>query len=1000
MNAVRPGWLTDAAQSGQHLWTVPPAASFIDALVDGLLVETGNDPFALTEITVVLPTRRSKLALREAFLRRSNNAPLMLPRILPLHDIDEEEALLSETGSGASSPLDIPPAIAPLARQILLARQIMRLPGPDGLYPNPEQAVLLAQELARLLDQVQTEQLTFDDLSSLVPDTLAAHWQITLSFLKIVADHWPCILAERGEIDPAEHRNRVFEAQADAWRSVPPGGFVVAAGSTGSVPATRNLLAVIADLPNGCVVLPGLDQSMDEESWEATEDSHPQFILKSLLMALNADRASVAQWPLSKFDDIQEHRQVLVSELMRPPMTSDRWQALDRLHPDSVKGIQRIEAPTPREEAVAIALMMRWVADDAGRTAALVTPDRELAKRVSADLERWELEVDDSAGWRLSATPAGVFLRLTAEMIYEECAPIPLLSALKHPLAGGGMDPPAFRDRVRDLELAALRGPCPPEGFTGLRDTLAERETQEPALQAWLNDVQSMAAPFVDLMSGGPVPLADLLTAHCTLAESLAASDDKEGPLRLWAGDAGEAVAMFIADLRQAAADFEPIAPEEYPGLLEALLSARAVWPSFRRHPRLSILGPLEARLLQPDVLILAGLNEGTWPADPQADPWMSRPMRQTFGLPQPERRIGQAAHDIAQGLCAPEVILTRSMKMGGAPTVPSRWWRRFDQVTEAANIPVHTETGRYAWLPWAAKLTRPDTITTWPAPAPKPPVSARPRRLSVTEVELWMRDPYEIYARHVLNLKALDPIDADASRADYGIIVHDILQAFIERYPESFPDNPLGAIRAIAEERFGQAGLSPAVIAFWAPRFEKIAGWFVEEDVARRQTLRRAHAEVNGSITLDGPAGTFELVAKADRIDEWSDGTLAIIDYKTGAVPTEKEVAAGYAPQLPLEAVIAVEGGFENIDAKAVSELAYWRLTGRGEGGEAYLAGENADVLRAEALEGVRQLITAFDDPNTPYEARPHPDLAPAYGHTQHLARVKEWATAEGETG
>ena len=996
MSSQNPGWLSDAAQSGQRLWTIPPAVSFVDALADGLLDQTGGDPLALAEITVLLPTHRAKFTLRDAFLRRSKGAPLLLPHVLPLHDIDEDEALLSGFAGGETAPLDIPPPISSLTRQILLSRQIMRLPGPDGLYPGPEQAVLLAQELARLLDQVQRERLSFDALASLVPDTLASHWQITLTFLKIVTEHWPGILEERGEIDQEDHRNRVFQAQAEAWRQSPPDGLIVAAGSTGSVPATRDLLAVIASLPNGCVVLPGLDQHLDDVSWNALEDSHPQFILKSLLTTLATDREDVTLWPAGQAVANAQHRQVLVSELMRPAATSDQWRSLDHLHPDSVAGIQRIEAPTPREEAEAIALVMRWVAEDEGRTAALVTPDRNLAQRVSADLERWQLDVDDSAGRKMSETPAGVFMRLTAAMIYEDCAPVPLLSALKHPLAAAGMDPPAFRDRVRDLEREILRGPRPPEGISGLRLALAEKDTVEPTLDAWLGDLQTVVAPFSQIMNGGAIPLAEILAAHSIMAEDLAASHEIAGPMRLWAGPDGEDLAHFIADLRVAASNLEPIDPADYPGLLDALLSNQTVWPSFRKHARLSILGPLEARLLQPDVLILAGLNEGSWPSDPQTDPWMSRPMRKAFGLPPPERRIGQAAHDIEQGMCTPDVILTRSLKDGGAPTVPSRWWRRFDQVTNAAGIPVHSETGRYAWLPWAAKLTRPDKIEAWPAPAPRPPVPARPRRLSVTEVELWMRDPYEIYARHVLKLKALDPIDADANRADYGTIVHTILQKFIDRYGDSLPSNPASALQEIADDHFGRAGLSPAVMAFWAPRFEKIADWFVEEETARRQVIKRAHAELRGSITLDGPAGAFELVAKADRIDERNDGTVAIIDYKTGAVPSVKEVSAGYAPQLPLEAVIAAAGGFDPIGAKAVSELAYWRLTGRGDGGESYLAGDDAGVLRAEALAGVLQLIEAFDDPNTPYEARPHPDMAPAYGDTQHLARVKEWAAAE----
>ena len=970
---------------------------FVDALADGLLAETGGDPLALADITVLVPTRRAGRSLREAFLRRADGKPLLLPRLMPLQDIDEDEALLSGFNVSDSTPLDIEPPIAALSRHILLTRLIMSQAKATEQRQSPEHAARLAKELARLLDQVQTERLSFDKLAQLVPEALATHWQVTLNFLQLVTHHWPEILKERGVVDPADHRNRVFSAQASAWQSAPPKGLIVAAGSTGTVPATRDLLSIIADLPNGCIILPGLDQVLDDPAWGVIEESHPQYTLKALIDHFEVARQDVAQWPGESLTDKAQQRQRLVSEIMRPAETSEQWQTLEGLTRAATDGIQRIEAPTPREEAAAIALVLRWVVEQGGRTGALVTPDRALARRVSAELERWHLKVDDSAGQPLTETPPGVFLRLTAGMAMEHCAPIPFLSALKHPLAAGQMDPPVFRDLVRDLEVAVLRGPRPPIGLTGLRSALAGLDGHSVALDPWLASLQTGFAPFEAIMAGGPTSLTALLTAHVEWAEALSATDEAAGPMRLWAGSAGEALARFVADLAEAAPDLGDIHPTAYPGLLEALLAGQVVRPPYGTHPRLSILGPLEARLLRPDVLILAGLNEGTWPADADTDPWMSRAMRKDFGLPQPERRIGQAAHDVAQALGAPDVILTRSLKVDGTPTVASRWWRRFDQVLEAAKIPTLSETGRYAWLPWAASFTKPDKISAWPAPAPKPPVTSRPRRLRVTEIETWMRDPYEIYARHILKLRALDPIDADAGSADYGTIVHGILQDFVRAYPDTLPPNIEPILRDLAETAFGRANLSPSVLAFWEPRFESIGKWFANQEQENRDQIQKAHAEIKGSFTLDGPAGPFELSARADRIDELKDGTLAIIDYKTGLLPRVKEVAAGFAPQLPLEAIIAADGGFVGVPAKPVSDLSYWRLTGRGNGGEIQSVGKNAEDLRAQALEGLSTLIAVFDNDETPYEARPHPDMAPRYGDTQHLARVKEWAAAEG---
>lgn len=1003
MTTLQKGWLTEAIIAGQRLWSIPPTTSFVDALADGLLAETGGDPLALAEATVFVPTRRSGRSLREAFLRRAGGKPLLLPRLMPLQDIDEDEALLSGFASGDNAPLDITPPIAPLTRQLLLTRLILSQAAATNVPQNPEQAARLAQELARLLDQVQTERLSFDKLQDLVPDALAAHWQITLEFLQLVTQHWPGILAERGVSDPTEHRNQVFAAQVSAWRANPPKGLIVAAGSTGTVPATRDMLAVIATLPKGCIVFPGLDQNLDVQAWNAVEESHPQYALKTLLEHLDRDRADIGIWPQttrpeSMTEEASSQRGRLISEIMRPAATSDQWRNLTGLTRAATDGIQRIEAPTPREEAAAIALILRSVASEPEKTGALVTPDRALARRVSTELERWDnLNVDDSAGEPLASTPPGVFMRLTAAMVAERCAPLPALAALKHPLAAGGLAPPAFRDKVRDLEIAVLRGPRPPQGLAGLRASLAANTKHDPSLDAWLASIHDALAPYEDLMAGDDVSLRALLTAHVEWIEALATTDETAGPLRLWAGPDGETLARFIAELAEAAPELGDIHPRAYLGLLETLLAGQVVRPPYGSHPRLSILGPLEARLLHPDVLILAGLNEGTWPADADSDPWMSRPMRKDFGLPQPERRIGQAAHDIAQGLGAPEVVLTRSLKVDGTPTVASRWWRRFDQVLDATQIPALSETGRYAWLPWAMALNKPDAIAAWSAPAPKPPVKTRPRRLRVTEIETWMRDPYEIYARHVLKLKALDPIDADAGSADYGTIVHSILQDFVEAYPITVPPDIESALKTLADKEFSREDLSPAILAFWQPRFARIARWVALQELDRRPFVQKAHAEVSGTVTVQGPAGPFELAARADRIDVLKDGTLSIIDYKTGAVPTVKEVAAGYAPQLPLEAVIADDGGFKGIPKKQASDLSYWRLSGRGDGGEERSAGHNAEDLRTEALAGLMGLIEAFDNPDTAYAARPHPDMAPRFGDTQHLARVKEWAAAEG---
>jgi ATP-dependent helicase/nuclease subunit B len=580
-------------------------------------------------------------------------------------------------------------------------------------------------------------------------------------------------------------------------------------------------------------------------------------------------------------------------------------------------------------------------------------------------------------------------------MVAEGFAPHATLAALKHTLAQGGRGPGAFRTLVRRLERHALRGPRPAAGIAGLRLAVADRDS----LDSWLTELETAAAPLVALMDQPTAPLAALLRAHIALAERLAADEEGDGPARLWRGEAGEAASGFVRDLADAADALPPLDGAGYPGLLRGLMNSVTVRPHWGGHPRLSIWGPLEARLQHCDLLILGGLNEGTWPPEAGSDPWMSRPMRQDFGLPLPERRIGLSAHDFAQAFCAPEVVLTRASRVDGTPTVPSRWLLRLDAVLRASGLEAPWVAG--PWVEWHSRLDKPLKPIPAAPPMPRPPLAARPRRLSATAIETWMRDPYAIYARWILRLRALEPIDADPGAADYGSYVHDALDAFLKAHRRgALPESALDELIELGRAKFGEALARPGLWAFWWPRFERIAAWFIAHESARRAEMREVHSEVSGALELSAPGGPFTVTAKADRIDVMADGSLSIIDYKTGSPPSAKEVAAGYAPQLPIEALIARHGGFEGVPAAKVGRLLYWRLRGGETGGEERSAGNEPMRLSDEALEGLSALIAAFDDPETPYAARPHPDMAPKYSDYLHLARVKEWAASaeEGE--
>ncbi|MCW5698795.1 MAG: double-strand break repair protein AddB, partial [Rhodospirillales bacterium] len=641
----------------------------------------------------------------------------------------------------------------------------------------------------------------------------------------------------------------------------------------------------------------------------------------------------------------------------------------------------------------AIALLMRSSLEDARKTAALVTPDRALSRRVATELDRWGIAVDDSAGRPLAQTPPGALVRLKARKGTEALAPVPLLAALKHPLAAGGLPPQTFRSLVRRLEKSKLRGPRPAPGIAGLASAIADDETD---LRHLVRLLATALDPFLNVQERPLIPFADLLHAHVAATEALAKTDRDPGRARLWSGDAGEALAGFVAELGEAANDFDAMSPRDYPALLDALIATRVVRPRYGRHPRLFIWGPLEARLQRADVMILGSLNEESWPPKAVVSPWMSRPMMQEFGLPLPERRIGLSAHDFTQAFSAPEVWLTRARRLEGAPTVECRWLLKFKNLIGDRETQARLAAGD-AWLDWQARIdTRDPTITIAP-PAPNPPVSARPRRLSVTQVERWMRDPYSIYARHILNLEALNPIDADPVAADLGTFIHLVLQQFIDATPGPLTEDAFDRLIGFGRETWHRIPEHSVIRAFWWPRFTQAAQWFIKVESARRMGIRATATEIAGKLTLDLPGEAFELTAKADRIDVCNDGSLVIVDYKTGQTPSQKDIEAGYSPQLPLEAAIARAGGFPDIPANAVASLEYWRLRGGATGGETKVV-RDADKLASEAVDGLVNLVTRFDLRETPYEARPRPSVAPRYSDYEHLARVKEWSTGGRE--
>jgi ATP-dependent helicase/nuclease subunit B len=961
------------------VFTIGIDRRFADELARGLLAEHRGDPMALAEVLILVPTRRSVRSLREAFLRASDGKPTLLPRMAPLGDLDDD--VWDDLPGGEA--LTLPPAIGRPEREALLSELVLAFKEDDGepIAQTSAQALKLARELGSLLDELAIDGVPFDKLEALVDGNFATHWRRTLKFLAIVGEHWPQILAERGQVDALDRRTRAIRAQAARWRERPPTTPVIAAGSTGSQPATRELMTVIAGLPQGAVVLPGLDREMDEESWGKLDPTHPQFGLHELLKAFDCARQDVTEWPGSPGD---RARLQLIAELMRPGETTDAWQ---RPNPAALEHVTRADCANPHQEALVIALALREALDTPQRTGALVTPDRDLARRVAAELRRWNVEIDDSAGQPLADTPPATLLRALLTAVDSGFAPVDLLALLKHPLCTLGLPRAALLNAARRLDRKCLRGLKPQPGIAALREKVAQDRADVVDLIERL--AQATEAVAQAMNNGAPVEaLIDLTVA----AAEQCAPDDT-----LWSGDAGEALADALARQRTAWRDRRPVASGEWPALLTTMLATETLRPSFGRHPRLAIWGPLEARLQRADLLVLGGLNEGTWPPTVETGPWINRPMRTQLGLPQPERRVGLSAHDFASALAAERVLLTRAEREGGAPTVPSRWLARLDALfgwdpESGLAPPEYIQRGRRSYVAWAESFDDPPGYKPWSRPEPRPPVEARPTRLSVSSIEQWRRDPYGLYARQILRLRVLDPLEEELGAAERGSRLHAALDEFLKAYPDgALPNDALAIFERMGERHLETVLAAPAERAFWWPRFQRLARWFIATENARRAAGTRLLAsETKGSVTL----GSLTVTAIADRIDEIEPGGWEIIDYKTGRVPSPKELTGLFSPQLLLEAAMQ----FDDIDgpARAV-QLSYWQANGLGDGGNVVEI-KDGETLVPQLLALLRKMIDHFGDPSTPYAALPWPEFIPHFNDYKHLERVAEWSTGSEE--
>ena len=966
------------------LFTIPAWRPFVDDLAAGLLAQF-PEPLDLARLLLLLPTRRSIRALTEAFLRESEGRALLLPRMVPAGDLDLDEVQGFEGGplfDLLAGEAEARPLISVQARRMALAAI---LAGGRGL-PAAE-ALSLAGQLGAALDTLEIEGKRAADLREAVPEgQLQGHWEKNAQVLEAVVSAWPELLEARGLMDAARRRNLQLNDLATRWIAGPPPFPVVMAGFAAAPPAVARLARAVARLPASRLVLPGLDTTLPAEAWALLMgddaappvETHPQYGMARLLHDAGLSPGEAQAWPWQSARAASDPaRAALAARALLPAELSG--EALPPPDEAALRGLRMVEAAHPAEEALVIALAMRQVVEHPGRTAALVTPDRALAARVAVQLKRFGITVDDSAGEPLAATGPGSLLVALAAAAGERFAPVSLLALLQHPLVMAGEARLAWLNDVRQLDLLALRGIRPAPGLAGVQRRLFRSRRAGEALKHWWAEE---AAPLLAPLEPVPATAEALLDGLRKVATALAGET-------LWAGEAGRTLARLFEALEECRGDLArlPVSAEDAAAFVGALMAGETVRPRTSLHPQLHIWGLLEARLQTADLMLMGGLNEGSWPGLPAPDPFLAPAIRRALGLPGLARRTGQEAHQFASGLGAPDVLLTRAVRAGGAPTVASRFWQRLSAAAGGLPDSGTLAPGRGALLAAARRLDRPEETIAFPRPEPAPPAADRPREISVTEVSMLKADPFAFYARRMLRLPVLEARDSEPTAGERGQVVHDILKRVLD---EHVP--PPARIAKLIDEELEKLGDRPEIAALWRPRVERMLDWalatMAEEADWQPAEWEKSAEMVVGGVTLKG---------RVDRLDVGA-GALRVVDYKTGTPPKVKDVEGLYQTQLALLGRLAEAGLFGNTGGARVEALEYWKLSGGREPGVVSAAlgrKAGADAVQAHmdaAWADFEALVCGWLTGDRPFRAKLHMVYGRRFSDYDQLARVAEW--------
>lgn len=979
----------DALESASKAYYISPNIPFLETLSRYLLELSKDDPLSLGSYCVLLPTQRSLRTLKY-LLGTTSKKSLFLPNLYTLNDLvprpeDFLAAVCKTLSHQDLDALNLPQPLSPLRARLLCAEALKRAPSLFDTPLRPTQIFELSESLLKVLEEILTHPIPIELWKKYIPSTHATHWEKIEHFLKTLSYLWPEILKAENASDPGVFAQRRLEILGKILNQKPLKSPLIIAGIRGLSPNFIPLLKAVSHSAKSIFLFDSLHPDFLQNIPKKMTPHHPLHEQISLLRDLQVPLDTLRPLPFSE----------------RSPATCPRTRLLFVNHALSFEslgetsshdfekccdGVSFFEATSPQEEARLIALKMRHILETPNKTAALVTPDRTLAKFVKAELLRWGIRIDDSGGIPLSDLSCGLYFLMSLRTILSNYTPLSLIALLKHPLTRMGRNPNSLESTLKTLELYALRGLKMSPGLQSLEERLrhariqASPQLKEDLDQALLllSDLKKTCEPLERTLKKGATP-ALLLKCHEDILLNLSLTE--QGIPLLWGENSEKEAFSLFEKICEETYNLPPLQHSFYLPFLEDLFKNTLFQPKGDVHPRLTILGLFESRLLTKDCLILGSLNEGTWPDLPTANPWLNRHLMDALNLPDPMVRIGVAIQDFIHGFLSSEVLLTRSKRDFQGIKRPSRILIYLKAFLESKGLslpsPSEAELLRHLETPPPIKSSSP--------PKPTPPINARPHIFSVSDIETWIKDPYGFYARKILNIRPLHSFEETPTSADFGSLVHKLLEKAMGTSPPSI----LTMGTAFETTAFFKA-LSEGEKYFWKAHLLDLLERFLIEH-AQRHSLKTLH-EVDVTFELcmgDIAEHPFILNGRIDRLEVESDH-LHIIDYKTGNLPSFENIENGTTPQLPLLGMM-LKYGENNPSLTHEILLSYWPLKKQKRiKNDPLVSIKNPDFLIKITLERFKKLLHLFYAQNSPasYEA-----LAYGLSSYTHLSRIKEWA-------